>query len=367
MRRMINLTPMIGDKYMWREKTIIRLIVLYFSLLSLLASCKAVTPIVSPPIIGSTTSSEPISSTPTPIVTGKATLELTYVTSCDGKYDCMMAVEIGCLESNLPCVGKSRLLFKLSDIDNGPKPPILSPDWSTDGQQVTIQATGTGGDSDIFVGDFDGKNWINLTNSPNFENNPLWSPDNRRIIYTGKTDDPENYLRTYSISRDGKGIQRLLARLDMTLIDISNFSWPSDFSRIAFLHSDDHGFTQVYVSDLEGDDLVQLTNDKVNHLAPRFSPDGKWIVFLKEPQRRPLIRTLFLIRSDGMNEESLTREEQGSCSQAVWSPDSNWIAFGKDDNGLSNIYMIKKDGTGFIQVTNSNKDAIFPAWRLIVP
>lgn len=296
---------------------------------------------------------------------GESILELTYVTSCDGKNDCLMAVEIGCLESDQPCVGKPKLLFKLSITDDRPRPPMLFPNWSTDGQQLVFQAIGATRRSDIFVGNIKDKIWINLTNTPNIIGNPNWSPDNQRIIYTEKTEDPENILRAYSISRDGNDIQRLLGESSEEFNDIRELSWPSDFSRIAFLHSDVHGFSQIFVSDSADNNHIQLTYDEIDHLNPRFSPDGQYIVFTKETSWGSLTNNLFMIRADGSNEEAITQGENVFYYQPVWSPDSNWIAFGINKDGVGNIYLIKKDGKALTQITEGNKGANSPAWRVI--
>jgi dipeptidyl aminopeptidase/acylaminoacyl peptidase len=58
--------------------------------------------------------------------------------------------------------------------------------------------------------------------------------------------------------------------------------------------------------------------------SPQFSPDGKWLAFLRtEPKGKP---QLHLLPTDGGDAHALT-ELPGGAGAAVWSPDSTRIAF----------------------------------------
>ncbi len=47
-----------------------------------------------------------------------------------------------------------------------------------------------------------------------------------------------------------------------------------------------------------------------------------------------------------------------------WSPDGQWIAFASDRSGNEDIFLVRPDGTGLVQVTTDAADDIHPVWTL---
>jgi Tol biopolymer transport system component len=312
--------------------------------------------------IPSSTETTEISS-PTPVVH----YQITYLAACGDEFQCMYAVETSCLESDRPCLVQPQLLFKIPKTGEGPRYPVLSSSWSPDGQRVVIDAVGLSGQPDIFLGDWSGEKWVNLTNSSEYEGDPSWSPDGRTITYTGKTGEPDNYLRAYSISPDGKNVNRLLHLLDPIFPDTIGISWSPDGRRIVFMHSDNQGYYQLYVANPDGSSLKQLTDRAEDHFDPHFSPDGQWIVFTRQPEKDLMTSNLYLIGPDGTGEKVITQGSVGWRSESRWSPAGNWITFTSDIEGNDDIYLIKPDGTGLTKVTQSDMDVFAPAWRVISP
>ncbi|MFL6468753.1 MAG: S9 family peptidase [Pyrinomonadaceae bacterium] len=66
----------------------------------------------------------------------------------------------------------------------------------------------------------------------------------------------------------------------------------------------------------------QFTTGNASASAPRWSPDGKLIAFIKGGQ-------VWTMESDGRRERQLTKLSSGA-SNPVWSPDGKWIAFNSD-------------------------------------
>ena len=276
--------------------------------------------------------------------------QITYLTACGVEFQCMFAVETSCLENDHPCLGQPQLLFKIPKTGERPRYPVLSSSWSPDGLRIIIEAVGLSGKPDIFLGDWSGEKWVNLTNSPEYEGDPSWSPDGRTITYTGKTGEPDNYLRSYTVSIDGKDVNRLLQLLDPIFPDTMRVSWSSDGKRIAFMHSDGQGYYQIYTANPDGSDLKQLTKGSEDHFDPRFSPDGQGIVFTRQPERDLMTSNLYLIESDGTDENDITQGSIGWRSESRWSPAGNWITFTSDIGG---------------RVIQSDIDVFAPAWRVV--
>src|SRR6266850_1577113 len=77
--------------------------------------------------------------------------------------------------------------------------------------------------------------------------------------------------------------------------------------------------TQIYVMQIDGGGLKQLTNGAASSSAPRWSPEGKRIAFVTG-------RQVWTMEDDGDNKEKVTKIST-SAAAPVWSPDGKWIAF----------------------------------------
>ena len=144
----------------------------------------------------------------------------------------------------------------------------------------------------IYVMDDDGKNQRNLTNHPSDDYAPSWSPDGTRIAFMSNRDGnvrKGGVLTTfeiYVIDTDGRNPQNLTNDPNSD----ASPAWSPDGKRIAFTSYRDghvhaiHGWptAEIYVMDTDGGNPQNLTNDLNDDRHPSWSPDGKRIVFSSE-------------------------------------------------------------------------------------
>jgi dipeptidyl aminopeptidase/acylaminoacyl peptidase len=82
--------------------------------------------------------------------------------------------------------------------------------------------------------------------------------------------------------------------------------------------------TQLWTATTDGSTAPRRLTHGTNDSAPRFSPDGRWIAFLRaEPEGKP---QLHVLPADGGDARRLTDLPLGA-GVASWSPDSASIAF----------------------------------------
>jgi Tol biopolymer transport system component len=94
-------------------------------------------------------------------------------------------------------------------------------------------------------------------------------------------------------------------------------------------------------------------------LEPRFSPDGRKVVFTSG---RSGEHEIWVADADGANPQQITRGpgDQGSPN---WSPDGHRIAFdSRGEDGHIHIWTIEVDGGAPRQLTTEPADQVVPTW-----
>ena len=241
-----------------------------------------------------------------------------------------------------------------------------SPSWSPDGKRIAFMSDR---DShvkhgrliaEIYVMDADGGNPQNLTNSPlSDDRNPSWSPDGKRIAFQSHrdNDNPEN-IEIYLMDADG-GNQRNLTNNDR----FEEFpSWSPDSKRIAFSSVREGHFNfEIYVMDADGGNQQRLTENLKHDWFPVWSPDGKRIVFAADRKGDFENFEIYVMDADGGNQQRLTENRQYDW-QPSWSPDGGRIAFMSDRDGNSEIYVMDADGGNQQNLTENRHSDFGPAW-----
>ncbi len=83
-------------------------------------------------------------------------------------------------------------------------------------------------------------------------------------------------------------------------------------------------FTRLRIARADGAEDRVFTGDGHADGSPRWSPDGKWVLFRSD---RGDATQLWLIPADGGEAEELTHLDEGSIGEFHWSPDGRRIAF----------------------------------------
>jgi hypothetical protein len=146
---------------------------------------------------------------------------------------------------------------------------------------------------------------------------------------------------------DGYG--QTVSRIDVSDAGFPNGldrpSWSPDGTRIVFTACWEScaivNDGDIYIVNVDGSGLVQLTSGGTNDLYPTWSPDGEVIAF----HRNCAVNR---IQPDGIGLLELAREPL--CAQLMsWSPDGEWLAFVHDNPRNvyepSSLWIVRRDGT----------------------
>jgi hypothetical protein len=138
---------------------------------------------------------------------------------------------------------------------------INGPSFSPDGRKIVFSAL-SGGLSDLFVYDLDGKTLRQLTHDAYADLQPVWSPDGHRIAFV--TDRFSTNLATLDAGDYRLAILDLDSGQPTELKTFEkgkniNPQWTADGKGLYFL-SDHNGITNVYRLDVASHDIFQLTD-----------------------------------------------------------------------------------------------------------
>lgn len=136
-------------------------------------------------------------------------------------------------------------------------------------------------------------------------------------------------------------------------------AWSPDHSQILFV-SNRGGGPQIYLMDSAGDAPHRISYTSSNYCtSPAWSPKGDKVAFVCRADRG---HQLFIANPDGSGAEQLT--SLGSNEDPDWSPDGRYIVFATTfgKGPVFNLALMRADGSGIRQLTNSRGGDTDPAW-----
>ncbi len=137
--------------------------------------------------------------------------------------------------------------------------------------------------------------------------------------------------------------------------------WSPDGAQLAWF-SDASGEYQLMISDQRGvtEPRVVRLPEKSFFSAPAWSPDGKHILFHDNHLR---LWTLEVASGKVTLVDTDTYHDPARTPDAVWSPDSQWIAYSKSlDSHMRAIFLYSLAAGETRQVTDGMSDAVSPAF-----
>jgi Tol biopolymer transport system component len=252
----------------------------------------------------------------------------------------------------------SRPLFKATEENRVNVSPALSPD----GSQIVFLSSRDLFSIDMYLADAKtGKiirRLIKTATDPHFDSlqflnsSGSWDSAGERFVFGAitKSDPVLVIVNTKTGKREKEVVFEELG-------EILNPTWSPDGQFVAF-SALKGGLSDIFLFDLETEELKKLTDDPYSDLYPTWSPDGRTIAFVTDRFSSDLS-----ILNIGDFQMALLNPATGDIQRIPgflgaknidpqWSPDSKSLFFMSDRNGIPDVYRIDLASGEIFQVTN---------------
>ncbi len=243
---------------------------------------------------------------------------------------------------------------KLTDNDWQDEYPRCSPD----GRRIAFSAN-PAGRFQIYSMSWEGTDIVQLTQAPHDAMEHAWYPDGKKLAYT--IEAPGRDFSMWTLDLESGRTQPLLP-------DFRGSNALPDFSPAEPLM----GFTgkrligwDVFLLDLATGRWRELVKGG-RSCRPRFSPDGKKIVYVSgEADGKG---DIWIMNPDGSGKERLTERDDMYDYFPSWSPDGKYIVFcsdrvGRLDGGRWALFLIKVATRRIFPLFDSGRRDLFPEWH----
>ena len=230
--------------------------------------------------------------------------------------------------------------------------------WSPDGKQLAFYAKYDDRKTwSIHTMNVDGTDWKRLTNAKNkWDYGPDWSPDGEQIVFAKEYKDSTGivYHEIWIMDADGSNQTQL-----KLLQGGSPFFTPD--GRIVYSAEYKDKKSEICIADIDGSNIVQLTNNQANEWHPDVSADGKQIAFMSD---RDGNFEVYVMNIDGSNQKRLTYDDVKNFYPS-WSPDGSKLIYSiktGDARKDRDIFMMNNDGSSVEKIISNGSQA---AWYKI--
>jgi len=188
---------------------------------------------------------------------------------------------------------------------------------SHDGTRLAVGLTQQGSPScDLWVYDLERGSTSRLTFEEGDEIDPVWSSDDRRILYVSTRSNDGNL---YARNSDGSGgVETVL----VTEHGANNPDWSHDGRWLVVQIVNNQTGPDLERYDLSTKQLTPLVQTPFNDSFGRISPDDRWLAFVSEQSGRPEIFVQSTVGHSGLWQVS-----NAGGTQPVWSRDGREIFY----------------------------------------
>jgi Tol biopolymer transport system component len=221
----------------------------------------------------------------------------------------------------------------------------LNPAWAPDGSRIAFQAKRAGDQFDLWAMDPDGSDAQQLTANVNEDRNPAWSPDGQTIAFD------TDRMGTFDVwMLPVAGGEAAADSLTFGNNDDVEPAWSADGQDVYFASS--RGSVpnfNIWRVGAGGGVPVQITSFDEDDTAPAVSSDGSTLAFVSTLNLGTAHVYTMAIGVAGVT--PLTGDPGYVESEPTWIPQSDVVAFSRDDGIDANVWFQSLAGDTPLQGT----------------
>lgn len=188
---------------------------------------------------------------------------------------------------------------------------------------------------------------IQLTSSPMALSDPVPSKDGKKLFVMGAT--TRGQLMRYDL-KSGRFVSFLGG------ISAEYVAFSKDGQSVAYVSYPEG---TLWRSKADGSDPLQLTYADYAFM-PRWSPDGKEILFWESPVGKP--SRIYEVSADGGTPRQLLPDDPSPQQDPNWSPDGSKIVFAGNSNDSASAVRILDLKTGKVSTLPGSQGMFSPRW-----
>ena len=216
----------------------------------------------------------------------------------------------------------------------------MAPSWSPDGRSLAYHTLNlANGEMHLRIADLQARTVLTVSGNAKSKGPaaPSWSADGQWLSFLGKDDRSNNQV--WVVQRDGSGLRNISSKAATRGAAWAELS--PDGKKVVWVADMREKAAHIMVTDLTNGDSADLTSGLIAaHESPRWSPDGRQILF--SSTRDDLVHSrsdVFVMNSDGRNVRNLTHHPSEDFD-AKWSGDGRKVVFASLRSGTSLLYEI---------------------------